>query len=235
MAIKKQGKATARKAAPAGASAADPIAQATAKLTVSIKRRLSNGDEVFIAPGVELHCSEEELDEKQAEVTERVNNWLTELVEAYPDVDLDEDEDDDEEEDDDEDEDEDDDDEEEVELPTEAEVKKMKKADLMETAELMELELESTKVADIREEIIEALAEYEDDEDEDEDDDDDDGDEEEEDLYTEDELKALKLEDLQEICEDWSIGHPKLKKDAPLKKKKTAYVDYILEAQEDED
>lgn len=213
-----------------------------AKLTISVKRRLSNGDEVFIAPGIELDGLAEDLDATKATVTDHVNGWLDDLLAAYPDSDPIDDEeeeeaDDEEEEDDDadaDDEDEDDDDEEGEDL-TEDEIKKMKKAELETLAEECEIELESTKVADMRKELIEALFEEDDEDDEEEADDaDDEDDEDGEEGYTEDELKATDLKDLQEIVDGWGLDHPSVKKGAKLAVKKKAYIKTILEAQEEE-
>lgn len=251
MAIKRQGKAPAKK--PAAKAASDVVGEAvasaiapleTAKLTVSVKRRLSNGDEVFIAPGIEKQVAAGDLEEAQAEVTERVNSWLTELLEQYPDVDPMDEEDEDDEDETEEDETEEDEGEDEGEDEdelTEAEVRKMKKSELVALAEEYEIELESTKVADIKDELIAALFEDEDEEDEDEEDEDetDEGDEEDEDEdeeegYDEEDLKAMKLDELQEICDAWEIDHPSIKKGTKLAAKKTAYIAHILEAQDEE-
>ncbi len=213
---------------------------AKAKLTISVKRRLANGDEVFIAPGLEMECSADALEAAQSDVTDRVNAWMDALLEAYPDADpMDEDE---EAEDEDEDEgdegDEGDDEDEEGDDPTEAEIKKMKKPELLELAEAYEIELEAKTVAKMRDELIEALFSDED-EDEDEDEDDaEDGDEddgEEEGLWTEEELDALKLSELQEIVESWELEGPTVKKGTKLAAKKAAYIEYILEAQDEEE
>ena len=144
MPIKKKGKAPAAKAKAKVEEAAEAVLDAAvgavfvgkAKLTISVKRRLSNGDEVFIAPGIELDGLAEDLDATKATVTDHVNGWLDDLLAAYPDSDPiddeeeeDDDADDEEEEDDDadaDDEDEDDDDEEGEDL-TEDEIKKNEK------------------------------------------------------------------------------------------------------------
>lgn len=214
---------------------------ATAKLTLSLKRRLSNGDEVFIAPGIEMHCGVDELDAKQAEVQERVTGWLTELTEAFPDAELEDedDEDEDEEDEDDEDEDEDDeddgddeDDEDDEDELTEEEIEGMALKDLKAVVKEYELDIKVTgmKKADLAEAIIEAL--FADEDEEDEDDDEDGDDEDDEDAYTEDELEEMKLADLQEIADEWEMEHPKLKKGTPVAKKKAAYIKAILEEQE---
>ena len=213
---------------------------ATAKLTVSVKRRMTGGAEIFIAPGIEMHCTVDELDATQLDVETRVNKWVDTLLAAYPDDDpLEDDEAEDEEDADEEDEDEDE-DEAEASDVTEDQIKKMKKADLTALAEEYEIELEGTTVKDIREELIAALfEEAEEDEDEDEEAEDEDEDEDEDeggedDLYEESELKAMKLDALQEICASWEIGDPTIKKGAKLPVKKAAYIAHILEAQKEE-
>ncbi|QXN72547.1 hypothetical protein RCTIPTONUS_77 [Rhodobacter phage RcTiptonus] len=60
------------------------------------------------------------------------------------------------------------------------------------------------------------------------------GDGDEEGGYTEAELKALQLEDLQQIAEEWELPAPKLAKTAKLAEKKTAYIKAILKAQDAE-
>ncbi len=219
------------------------INSATVKLTVSIKRRLGSGDEVFIAPGIELHCAPDELDAKQAEVTDRVNSWMETLLAAYPDpADADEGETDDETEDADEDEAEDADEDEEGEDLTEEEIDGMDKKALLALIKEQEVEIDGASkmgVKDLREAVKEALfAEADEDEDADEDGDDEDEDAEGEDEgagYTEAELKPMKLEELQDICTDWGIGNPKLAKGADLKTKKAAYIKHILANQEVEE
>lgn len=247
MAIKKKGRAPAAKAKAAPeAETIESVTtmMATAKLTVSVKRRLTTGDEIFIAPGIEMHCDADALDETQLAVTDRVNAWVDQLLEAYPDSDPIEDaEDEDEDEDLDEDEDEDEaEDEAAEEWPDEATIRKMKKADLLALAEEAEVELEGTTVKELRDELIEILhAEEEadeDDEDEDEDADEDedeaeDGDE--SDLYTEEELDDLKLEELQEIVEEWEVKHPRFKKGTSVTAKKAKYVELILATQDEEE
>lgn len=230
--------------------AASAVMGATAKLTASLKRRLGNGDEIFFAPGVEIHCTEDELDAKQAEITERVTAWMETLTEKFPDpTDADDDADDDV--DDDSGDDDDDDDEggdeeadEDEDTLTEDEVNAMSLTDLKKLVKEQELDidLKGMKVKDAREAVIEALFSEDDDEDEDggdDDDDDDDGEgegDEDGGAYEEDELKAMKLEDLQEICKDWDIGDPKgIKKAKDLKAKKAAYIKHILESQDEED
>lgn len=247
MALKRKGRAPAAKAKAEPAAEASEIASvqgATAKLTVSVKRRMTNGDEMFIAPGVEMHCTTDELDETQASVTERVHAWLDELLQAYPDTDPvdedDEDEEDDEGEDDDADEGEDDEDDEaedEEDDLTEADIKKMKKAELIEFVKDEELDIETKgmSVADLKAAIIEELFSEEDDEDEDEEADEDDEDEDEEEGYTEEELAELDLKELQEIVDAWELEHPKFKKGTKLAAKKKAYTKLILEEQDEEE
>lgn len=242
MAIKKSGKAPAARAKPESSSAAvsesavlGTIATDTVKLTVSIKRRLSNGDEVFIAPGVEMHCAHEDVDATKEKVTASVNAWMEELLSQYPDVDP-IDAADEEDEEDEEDEAEEDDADEEEEL-TDDDIKAMKKPELVALAKEMEIELESTTVAKMRDELIEALFdEEEEDEDADEDEEDEDEDEadEDEEELTEEDLKAMKLDELQTMCDEYEIDHPKLKKGAKLPEKKAAYVKHIMESLEEE-
>ena len=206
------------------------ISSATAKLTISIKRRLGNGDEVFIAPGVEVHCTEAELDAKQAEVTERVNGWMEQLLATYPDPtdELEEDEEADEEADEEEAEDEEEEAEDEDEF-TEDDIAKMAKKDLVALIKEHELEVD-TKLAikELRAAVIEALFEEEGEEE----DEDEESDEEEGEAYDEAELKAMKLEELQGIVESWGIDHPKLAKGIAVGAKKTAYIKHILAQQE---
>lgn len=241
MAIKRKGKAPAKskveESEAAIGEAISAVFMGKAKLTISVKRRLANGDEVFIAPGIELDGPSEDLDATTAEVTSRVNAWMDELLEAYPDSDPIDDEDEEEEADD---EDGDDDeadaeDGEEDEL-TEDDINGMKLADLKKLAKEYEIELESKKVADVRAEMIEALFddEEEGDEEGDEEEDEDGDDEEEGDAYTEEELEELDLKDLQEICESWELEGPTIKKGTKLGAKKAKYIAYILEAQEEE-
>lgn len=222
------------------------INSATAKLTVSIKRRLGNGDEVFLAPGIELSCAPDELDAKQAEVTERVHGWVENLLALYPDPTDDaeddaEDADEDDAEDDAEDADEDGDEDEDG--LSEEDIDAMDKKGLQALIKEHELEIEGAAkmaVKALREAVKEALFADEDgDEDEDEDadedaDEDDDGDEDSA-GYTDEELKAMKLEELQEICKEWDIGTPKLAKGADLKAKKAAYIKHVKAAQEAEE
>jgi hypothetical protein len=257
MALKTKGRkpAATAKAETATEDMTVPATMAKAKLTVSVKRRMANGDEVFIAPGIELDCTADGLDAAQEEVSTRVHGWLDTLLSEYPDSDPIED-DEDEAEDDEEDEDEADDEEAEDEDDlTEDDVRKMKKADLVKLAADYKITLKSKSVGDMRDELIAALFEEdeddedgddedeadeadedEDDESEDEADDEDedheDGDDEDEDAYTEEELSAMKLGDLQEIMEAWELKHPKLPKDAKLAAKKKAYIKAILDAQE---
>lgn len=240
MAPRRTGKSPAAKAKASAPSEASALAvhSATAKLTVSIKRRLSNGDEVFIAPGVEKQCSPDELDTVQAEVSERVHAWLDELLEAYPDADpIDEDEegeyeDEDELEDEEADEDEDGEDDEDEEDLTEADIRKMKKGELQALAEEYEYELEAKTVKDMRDELIEVL--FTEDEDEDGEDEEEDDEGEDEEAFDEEELSEMKLAQLQEIVDGWELEHPKFSKTAKLPAKKKAYIALILEAQEEE-
>lgn len=244
MAIKRTGKAPAKKATAVEKDTATTetsavaLTTATAKLTVSLKRRLANGDEVFLAPGIEMHCATDDLDATQEAVTDRVNAWLETLVEAYPDVDLDDEEaeeDDEDEAEEDEDEDEGDEDEgDEIEV-SEEEVAKMKLADLKKLIEEAELDIDTKgkKVAALREEVLEALFGEEeedgDEEEEDEADEEEEDDEGDEEGLTEEDLQAMKLKELQELCEEWEIGEPTVKKGANLAAKKAAYIKYILE------
>ena len=81
-------KATASKSsAPAPESAGDGDADATVKLTISVKRRMPDGSEVFIAPGMERRCSDADREAVRAAMTEEVQGWVTELLELYPDTD----------------------------------------------------------------------------------------------------------------------------------------------------
>lgn len=229
MAIKKGGKSPAKKSE---AVKDDASLMGSAKLTVSVKRRLGNGDEVFIAPGLEKACPVADLPAAQVEISDQINEWLTSLLEQYPDVDLDEadDEADDEAEDEAEDDEAEDDDDDGEEL-SEADVKKMKKAELVELIEDEELDIDTKqKLADLKAAVIEELF-GEDDEDEDEDEDDDDDDDGEE-PYTEDELEDMSLEELQEVADAWELKAPKIKKGAKLSVKKAAYIKLILEAQD---
>jgi hypothetical protein len=235
--------------APAAAKAAEAdtavsavltsTAMATAKLTVSIKRRLSNGDEIFLAPGIEMHCDVADLDATQAEVTDRANAWMDSLLEAYPDVML-EDADGEEEEADAEEEEEAEEDADAEDELTEEDVQAMKLADLKQTIIDYGLEVEpkGMKLADLRTAVIDELfaeegdADAEEEEEEGEEAEDDDGEEEE--GYTAEELKALKLEDLQGIVDAWEIDHPTIKKGTPAAGKKAAYIKYIIAAQAEE-
>jgi hypothetical protein len=241
MALKRKGRAPAAKAKSepvAEASEISVVNGATAKLTVSIKRRMANGDEVFIAPGVEMHCAADELDETQATVTERVHKWMDELLQAYPDADPLDDEDDEADDEEDEADEDDEEDEEDEDDLSEADVKKMKKAELLELIEEEELEIETKgmSVADLKAAIIEELFSEEDEEDEDEEDaDDEDEDDEDEEGYTEEELAELDLKDLQEIVDAWELDHPKFKKGVKLAAKKKAYIALIIEAQDEDE
>lgn len=225
------------------ATSALSINSATAKLTVSIKRRLGNGDEVFLAPGIELSCAPDELDAKQAEVTERVHGWVENLLALYPDpTDDAEDADEDDAEDDTEDADEDGDEDEDG--LSEEDIDAMDKKGLQALIKEHELEIEGAAkmaVKALREAVKEALFSEDEDEDADDDAEDEDEDGEDEDGdedsagYTDEELKAMKLEELQEICKEWDIGTPKLAKGADLKAKKAAYIKHVKAAQEAEE
>lgn len=208
----------------------DNMQHAVAKLTVSVKRRLSNGDEVFIAPGIEIGCAPGELDETQEDVATRVNDWVTKLLEDYPDDDSDDETEDDEEATEDEhgggeDEDED----EEV---TEADIRKMKKAELLDFIEENELEIETkgASVKSLRDDIIEAL--LEDDEDEDEDGGDDETEDDEDEDYEKEELDAMPLSELQGIADQWELK-VRVKPGSKLSAKKAAYTKAILKAQDE--
>jgi hypothetical protein len=213
---------------------------ATAKLTVSIKRRLSNGDEIFLAPGIEMHCEQDALEDTKTEVTERVNAWMETLLEAYPDVDLDAD-DAEEEEADAEDEEEADADEDGDDLTPE-DVAAMKLAELKTTIIDYGLEIEpkGMKLAELRDAVTAELwadeeADAEDEEEDDEADVEDGEEDEDEDAgYTDAELKGMKLEELQAVVDAWGLDHPEVKKGAPAAAKKKAYIAYILEVQEEE-
>jgi hypothetical protein len=265
---------------------------ATAKLTVSVKRRLPDGSEVFIAPGIEIMCTQADLDATQTEVTERVNGWVTSLLEVYPDTDpITEAEGKAEEEAEEEAEDET---EEEAEL-TEEDVAAMGKPDLVALVKEHGLEVDTKlPVVKLRAAVVEALftedeaeeeAEAEEGEEEGEEidlaslDDDDAtalcnelgikgktlaikrkaleafadedklieayeklfGDEEEgeesgeeegeEEAFTEEDLTAMTLEELQGIVEEWGIKHPVLPKGSKLSAKKPAYIKALLAAQ----
>lgn len=215
------------------------INTATVKLTVSVKRRLGSGDEVFIAPGIEMMCPVDELDATQESVTARVNGWMERLLADYPDPADAEDDATDDADDADADDDSDDADDDDGGV-TEEEINAMSLADLKTFVKEndLDVDLKGLKVAAAREAVIAAVFSGDDDDDEDDDADDDDADAEEdgdgdEDGYTEDELRKMKLEELQEIITEWGIGDPKIKKGADVKAKKAAYVAHILAAQEE--
>jgi hypothetical protein len=214
------------------------VLSATVKLTVSLKRKLGNGDEIFMAPGIEIQCAPEDLDAKQVEITDRVHGWLDSLTAEFPDPTDDAEEgeaaaDDDEEapaaDDDDE-----------GEGLTAEDIDGMDKKALIALIEENELEIEGAakmKVADLREAVKEAAGLGEDAGEEDESsDDDEDGEDagEEADVYTAEDLKTMKLVDLQAIVDAWEIAHPTIKKGADTIAKKAAYVKYILAQQEEE-
>lgn len=210
---------------------------------MSIKRRLSNGDEVFLAPGIELACAPEDLDAKQEEVTTRVNAWVENLLVAYPDPA--EGADDSTDEDDEEEADEEEADEEEEGL-TEEDIDGMDKKAILALLKEQEVEIDGAAkmaVKALREAAKEALfgeedeAEEDEEEEEAEEEEEEDGEEDEGDEagYTDEELKAMKLEELQEICKEWGIGSPKMAKGADLKAKKAAHIKHIKAAQDAEE
>jgi hypothetical protein len=247
MALKKRGTAPAKKST-ASAKTSTPVAEtavgavmqhARAKLTISVKRRLPDGSEVFLAPGLEQDCAPEDLAATYAELTEQVNTWMDTLLEAYPDSDPIEDEDEEAEDDDEDDEDDDGEaeDEDGEDDPTEEEILKMNKKAVQELAAAYEIELEETVLAKMRKELIEALFAEDDEDDEDDEDgeaEDEDGEAEDGDLYDEDELKTMKLDELQEIVTGWEMELLDFKKGTKLPAKKAAYIKHILEAQEEE-
>lgn len=264
----------------------------TVKLTLSVKRRMPDGSEVFIAPGIERHCSTEDRTAVRAEVTEEIQSWITELLELYPDSDPIEDEEEgDEEADDDEEEAEEIDidelDDESIEALAEhfgikAKTAKgqrtaLKKKDPDEIAaaydelseeegeeeeEGDEEEAEEIDVDELDDESVEALADYlkvkaktikakrlalkkvaadelaaaydELSEDEDEEEGDEEEEEGEEEDLTEEDLKAMGLEELQNLCDEFEIDHPKVPKGTKLAAKKKLYVEHIIEAMEEE-
>lgn len=234
----------------------------TIKHTVSMKQRNEVGDEVFISVGQEYSGVplDQEDDMKQklsdavaAMLEDRVKAIAGAAFESYSDPDEGEVDDEDEAEDE-ADEEEEGDDEEDGDELTYEDVAAMKIGELRELIKEHELDVDpKLKVKELREAVLaELFAEDEDDEDEDEeeadeedeadneeesedeDDEDEEEDEEEDDEepYTEDELKALKLTELQEIAEVWEL-EVKLKKGADLKAKKAAYIKAIMSAQED--
>jgi hypothetical protein len=217
---------------------------ATVKLTVSIKRRLGSGDEVFIAPGIEMHCAVEDLDATQESVTERVNGWMEKLLADYPDP-ADADDDEAEEAEDDAAEDDEEEAADDEEGLSEEDIAGMDKKALLALIKEQEIEIDGAAkmaVKALREAVIEALfsdddgEEDGDEEEADEDaEDDEDGDGDDAGGYTEAELKAMKLEELQEICDTWEIDNPKLAKGADLKTKKAAYIKHILASQDAEE
>lgn len=224
---------------PAAASSAEvsgdaiiSAMNASAKLTVSVKRRLGNGDEVFIAPGIEISCTPDTLDETQAAVTERVNAWMDTLLETYPDPTDAEDE----EVEDDEPDDEEEGDEEEGDDITEEDVAAMKLADLkaLIKAEELDVETKGVKLADLREAVADALfGDEEEAEDEEEADEEDEEPEDEEEELSEADLKGMKLAELQELVDEWEMEHPKMPKTAKSSvQKKAVYVKYIMENME---
>jgi hypothetical protein len=237
--LTRKGKPTPAKAAEAETAVGVVLAggaMATAKLTVSIKRRLSNGDEIFLAPGIEMHCEADALEDTKVEVTDKVNAWMETLLEAYPDVDLDASDADEEEADA---EDEEADADEEGDDLTPEDVAAMKLAELKTTIIDYGLEIEpkGMKLADLREAVTAELWAEEDADAEDEDEDEaEDGDEDEDEDagYTDAELKGMKLEELQAVVDAWGLDHPEVKKGAPAAAKKKAYIAYILEVQEEE-
>ena len=244
MTIRKTAAAKSAKPAAKSEASASALSSATlakAKLTVSLKRRLANGDEIFLAPGIEMDCTSDTLDATQAEVATRVNAWMETLLEAYPEPSLDDDEEDEETEDEeaeDEEEEAEEDEEEEVEV-SEEEIAKMPLKELKELIKEAGLDIDpkGMKLADLREAVTEALFGDEDEEgDEEDEEEDEEGDEEEgdEDELSEEDLRAMKLNELQELCEEWGIGEPKIKKGTSLKDKKELYVQHIMEHSEEE-
>jgi hypothetical protein len=236
-----------------------PEITTTIKQTISVKQRTEVGDEVFISVGQEYHnVPVAEADAMKATLDESLSAWLETRVssvagaafESYsdPEKGVAESEDDEEEGA------EAADDEEADDELTIEDVQAMKVGELRELIEAHELDVDpKLKVKELREAVIAALFEEEDEEEADEEEEDEEaeeedeeseeGDEEEEDEdeeeeseegdepYTEDELKALKLAELQEIAEAWELK-VKHKKGADLKAKKADFVKAILEAQE---
>lgn len=198
-----------------------------------------------------MHCAADDLDATQEAVTERVNGWMQNLLEAYPDPvgedddaeDTDDDEDADEEEADDDADDDADADEDEDEGLTEDQINAMSKKELVALIKEDELDVDTKLgIKELRAAVIEALSGDDDDdeddedadddgeaEDDDNDDEDDDGEEAED--YTEAELKKMKLAELQEITKAWELPDPKIPKGSDLKTKQAAYVKVILKAQ----
>lgn len=239
MAVKSRGK----KPAATTKAEGELIMSDVVKLTVSVKRRLANGDEIFIAPGMERHHAPGEAAEARAALQEDVDAWLTELLEAYPDVDLDEDDDDGDYDDDEDADDEDDEDEDDVEngededdVPSEEEIAKMKVADLKALVEDYELDVDpkGMKVKELREAVIDALY-GEDEDDDDVDDDDQDDDEDDEDEITEEDLEEMSVSELEELCEENEIDLPKYRRGAKAAAKKKALIAHILEVMEEEE
>jgi len=232
-----------------------PEITTTIKQTVSVKQRTEVGDEVFISVGQEYHnVPVSEADALKATLDQSISDWLEARVssvagaafESYTDPEKGVAETDDEDET--EADEEEADDEADDELTIE-DVQAMKVGELRELIEAHELDVDpKLKVKELREAIIAALFEEEDEEEDEaddeeaddeaddeeaedeEEDEEEDGDEEDE-PYTEDELKALKLAELQEIAEAWELK-VKHKKGADLKAKKADFVKAILEAQE---
>jgi hypothetical protein len=231
-----------------------PEITTTVKHTVSVKQRTEVGDEVFISVGQEYHNVPlgEEGDYKE-KLSDSISAWLETRVstiagaafESYadPEEGVADTDDEDEDEADEEAEDEEADDELTIE-----DVQAMKVGELRELIEAHELDVDpKLKVKELREAVVAALFEEdeeadEDEEDEDEEDEDeadeesededeDEDEDEEEEPYTEDELKALKLTELQEIAEAWELK-VKHKKGADLKTKKADFVKAIIQAQE---
>jgi hypothetical protein len=226
-----------------------PEITTTVKHTVSVKQRTEVGDEVFISVGQEYHnVPLDEEDSYKEKLSTAISEWLETRVstiagaafESYsdPEEGVADSEDEEEAE-----ESEDENDEDEL---TIEDVQAMKVGELRELIEAHELDVDpKLKVKELREAIIaELFAEEDEDEESEEDDEEDEdeeseedegdeeeGDEEEEEPYTEDELKALKLAELQEIAEAWELK-VKHKKGADLKAKKADFVKAIIEAQE---
>lgn len=229
----------------------------TLKHTISVKQRTEAGDEVFVSVGMEQSgISSENVDTVQGEIDTKLSDWMEQRVAAIggsvfsgyaEEADYgDEEEAEDDEEEAEEDEDEADEEEGDEDLPSVEEIEKMKKADLDALIDAYELEVDKkAAIKDKRAAIIAALFDEEDEEDEDEEDEDEEeadedeedeeeGDEEEEEFvpYTKAELSAMKLAEIQAICEEWEIK-VKVAKGADLKAKKAAYIAAVLKMQEE--
>jgi hypothetical protein len=244
MALRKAGKRPAAKEAnDSPESSTSPTHMAKVKLTMSMKRRLPDGVEIFVAPGIECDCAMDDLDAVQADVEARVTGWITTLMEAYPDSELDdEDEEEEDEEADEEEADEEEEDEDELEV-SEEDIAKMKLAELKTLIKDAGLELDpkGMKVAELREAVADELFGEAEEEDEDEDEDEEEVDEEEADEeeedgdeLTEEDLQEMKLAELQALCEEYEIEEPSMPRGAKLSAKKQLYIDAILNADEED-